>query len=1276
MKIRFHFIQYTCAFLLSCALTAHAALKTDTWTGGTGIWNNSGSWSLNVVPNNNNGSNDQYIVNIDGGNSIASSVVIDSSLNPTVNSVVLDSNDSLTITNGATLTTTNGATFNGTLNLAAANNGATLQFNGTTTLSGNGKLIYKGLFPINNRIIAPSGALTIGSGITVHGAGGIVQGSPSGPVINQGTIFTDASNQTMNLNYVVNQGQLIASNGSSFSASPFTNSGTVSLNNGTLTLNSPWSNNGVISGNLSFIEMNGTFNTPGGTFVNIGSTIDINGTMVNTNSTLALTPTTGSWYLFGGTIQGGTITASGDSQLIVQNGVFDGVTLNGPLTITNGATLSVTSNGLTLNSTLTLGGDNFGANLQFNGVATLGGTGVVVYGGSDPFNDRLLAPSGTLTIGSGITIHGAGGLVSGSASTPVINQGKIYSDTNNQTLNLDYVINQGQLIASNGSDLYFFSSINNGTISITGGTLTFDSTWGNSGTVSGNVTIIEMNGTFGTPGGSFVNVGSTININGTMINTNSTLALTATTGSWYLNGGTVQGGTITASGGSQMIVENGVFDGVTLNDPLSVTNGATLSVTTNGLTLNSTLMLDGANFGANLQFNGVSTLGGTGQVVYGGPEPINDRVFASSGTLTIGSGITIHGAGGLVEGSASGPVINHGTIYSDNSNQTLNLYYVINQGQLIASNGSDFYLFSSTNSGTVSISGGTLTLDTSWGNSGVVSANVSFIEMNGTFNTPGGNFVSASSTVNINGTMLNTGNTLALTPTTGSWYLNGGTIQGGTITASGGAQLIVENGVFDGVTLNGPLLVTNGATLSVTTNGLTLNSTITLGGANFGANLQFNGVSTLGGTGIVVYGGIEPFNDRVYAPSGALTIGPGITIQAAGGSVQGSPNGMVINQGTINPGTSGQTLNLLYVINQGQLVASNGVILNLNPFSNQGQLAALNGSALIASSLTNSGAVGVDNTSTLQFSGDYVQTDGITVLDGGQLIPVTGGSMLINGGELNGGAFLNMVVTNSGTINPGPAASPLVFANNLVLQSSSAFDFQIGGSTPISQYGYVVLSNGVNLAGSFAVTLINGFVPTPGTTLTILTSSAPITGGFTNVVQGFRVQTTDGAGSFVYSQTDNAISLDDFQINPQPYTTWAQSYFGCTNCPQASELADVSGVGLNNLAKYLAAFNPTNSAAYPHIISITRTNSNTDIYVKYLGASGDSSPGSDTQSRTNVLEYATGNSDGSYTNNFVSTGQTNILSGGTGFGMVTNMVDPGGATNQPARYYRIKIITP
>jgi hypothetical protein len=116
---------------------------------------------------------------------------------------------------------------------------------------------------------------------------------------------------------------------------------------------------------------------------------------------------------------------------------------------------------------------------------------------------------------------------------------------------------------------------------------------------------------------------------------------------------------------------------------------------------------------------------------------------------------------------------------------------------------------------------------------------------------------------------------------------------------------------------------------------------------------------------------------------------------------------------------------------------------------------------------------------------------------------------------------------------------------------------------------------------------------------------------------------------------------------------------------------------MSNTNQFLAGFNPTNAAAYVHITSISKTNGGTDIRVDYLGASGNSSTTPPMASRTNVLEFTAGTGGGNYSSNgFASTGQTNILSGGTGLGTLANMVDPGGATNTPSRYYRVRVLVP
>jgi hypothetical protein len=162
--------------------------------------------------------------------------------------------------------------------------------------------------------------------------------------------------------------------------------------------------------------------------------------------------------------------------------------------------------------------------------------------------------------------------------------------------------------------------------------------------------------------------------------------------------------------------------------------------------------------------------------------------------------------------------------------------------------------------------------------------------------------------------------------------------------------------------------------------------------------------------------------------------------------------------------------------------------------------------------------------------------------------------------------------------------------------------------------------------------------------------------------------------------------LNDMQIvddtagaaTPDPFTTWQSNYFSnaeLANPSYSGPHADPLGKGISNTNQFLAGFNPTNSAAYPHILSIVKSNS-TNLAITYLGASGDSTYSPGFASRTNVLEFTTGTVNGSYSsNNFVSTGQTNILSGGTGLGTVTSFIETNVVTG-PTRYYRVRVLVP
>jgi len=245
-----------------------------------------------------------------------------------------------------------------------------------------------------------------------------------------------------------------------------------------------------------------------------------------------------------------------------------------------------------------------------------------------------------------------------------------------------------------------------------------------------------------------------------------------------------------------------------------------------------------------------------------------------------------------------------------------------------------------------------------------------------------------------------------------------------------------------------------------------------------------------------------------------------------------------------------------------------------------------------------------------------------------------------------------------------------------------------GGSSTVTNVNYITALTPPPVA-SFAATPLSGAAPL-NVSFTD-TSSGSITGwawafgdGNTSTSQNpsdiyanpgsYTVQEiVSGLGGSSTDTMANLVSVYD------PFAWWQIQYFGSTNNPNAIPNEDVTGSGMSNTNKFLLGFNPTNSAAYLHVISIVEQvlAGNTTVVVTYLGPNGDNTYTPGIASRTNVLDYMTGDAVGNYTNGgWQSTGQTNILSGGNGSGIVTNMVDaaiPGISTN---RFYRVRVLLP
>ena len=355
----------------------------------------------------------------------------------------------------------------------------------------------------------------------------------------------------------------------------------------------------------------------------------------------------------------------------------------------------------------------------------------------------------------------------------------------------------------------------------------------------------------------------------------------------------------------------------------------------NGLILNGTATL--GQYGR-LYFDGGSqTLGGTGTVVFTNNYVQGLIANANNMTLTIGPGITIRGGNSwgndtgngsvigynnFLGGGSNTSVVNQGTIIPDVSGTSImvnpNGGTFTNAGTIGGSNGGSLYVrglagnvgvatlegtgsglaLNGTNYvvdlGITAPAGTALTLSGTWTNAGGITINNSTVNLGGNFTLASlGTFNRTGGTVNLTGTLDNTGTTLALDAVTGSWQLAGGTIKGGTVSCSGGSKLVVTSlsGTLDGVVLNGDLDAPAGASVNVN-NGLVVNGNIINRGT---VNIAYSPVSVAihgnytqadsGRMAITLPGPMSDFRYPILCADGKVAIAGQLAITRASGFV-------------------------------------------------------------------------------------------------------------------------------------------------------------------------------------------------------------------------------------------------------------------------------------------------------------------------------------------------------------------------------------------------------
>jgi hypothetical protein len=882
----------------------------------------------------------------------------------------------ITATGSAYTVTTNTAQSTGTLTLNSAN--ATLLISGvmlslitpttayssfqagTVQLNGGGQIFGN----------APSGTTTLNNLAAIQSTGGTnyIYGNGTYGLIfsNSGTVTANAG--TLYLGYfshdtVTNSGTILATTG-----------GTIFLGNN----NDAWSTSGTLSvAGGGTINLGGTFSTAnlGGTINATGGTLNITGSLNNASASLAA-PIGGSYTLYGGTITGGTV-ASNALTFSNSGGTLSGVTMAGSFNLPTNASANFTVK---------------------NNATFAGGTTTFTAPGYDTVDANGTGTA--LTIASGATWTGAVNIY-GNAGNPttVANNGSIshssgtnYIDGN--SYGLSFTNGGTGVVTASGGVLVLGDSTNDtvtntGTISATsGGTVDLGNyyynygTWSNTGTLSavGGGTI-NLGGTFSTAnlGGtsaSILAVGGMINITGIMNNASATLN-PPTSGIYTLAGGTITGGTI-AGGAITTSSSGGTLNGVTMSGSFALpatynyfTAIGGTTFTGNGTTTFSTSASNSAilnGTGTALTIAGGSTWTGGNLSIYSNNSS-NPVTFVNQGAIS-----TTAGSNAIYGNYSSGLIFqNSGSVTSSGGTLTLGE----NSGDSITNTG----LISATSGGTIDLGYYYYNYGT-WSNTGTLSAvGGGTINLGGTFSTAnlGGTsatILAGGGTINITGALNNSSATLN-PPTTGVYTLAGGTITGGTV--AGGALTIGNTaGTLSGVTMSGnfTLPASNHATFYANTN-----TTFTGGTTAFASGGYYDSVY-LNGTGT------------------ALTIAPSAT-WTGGMSIYDSSSNPValLVQGVLNHSATNSTFYGsgygLTINNSGTLESSGGGSLTLGYYTGD--------------TITNqSGGIIEANAGTMDL--DYYQSN-TTNLSGNTL---TGGPWVAaNGGTMNFYGAANSIVTNA-----------------------------------------------------------------------------------------------------------------------------------------------------------------------------------------------------------------------------------------------------------------------
>src|ERR1700691_3025186 len=911
-----------------------------------------------------------------------------------------------------------------------------------------------------------------------------------------------------------------------------TNNGTVMLNSaggttelvlqsnvilsgsGTVTLSNNFSN--YILGAASTDTLTNQETISGAGQIGDGQMTLVNSGTINSNQTAGMTV-----FANGGVTNTGTIEATAGATLLFENmGPQAGTT-----GITNtGVTISANASELQVTATTITGGT-----VTLTGASTLQLDDGTIQGGTltNSATGMIEAVASVNTLGGTIN-NSAGGLVNIENGAVLQLQTGTYAQLGTVQLNSagaatelevlgNVTLSGGTVTLSNNFSNYILGAAstdtltNQETISGAGQIADGQMTLVNSGTINSNQTAgmtVFANGGVTNTGTIEATAGATLLLEnmgpqaGTTGITNTGGTISANASELQVTATTITGGTVTLTGASTLQLDDGTIQGGTLTNSATGTIEAVASVNTLGGTINNSAGgLVNIENGAVLKLQtGTYAQLGTVQLHSAGRAPeleVLGNVTLSGGTVTLSNNFSNY-----ILGAASTDTLTNQETISGAGQIGDGQMTLVNSGTINSNQTAGMTIFANggvTNTGTIeATAGATLLLEDMGPQAGTT----------GITNT-GGTISANASELQVTATTI-TGGTVTLTGAS-TLQLDDGTIQGGTLTnsATGTIEAVASVNTLGGTINNsagGLVNIENGAVLQLQTGTYAQLGTVQLNSAGAATELEVLGNVTLSGGTVTLS---NNFSNHILGAASTDTLTNQETISGAGHIGNGQMT--LVNSGTINANASDNLIinvGTATVNNTGTLEAAGGTLTiegsGTTFFTNDNQTTnTLTGGTYIANRNNIQWAAGTDGIKTLSAN--------VTEENGGQLINTTNSS----------NALANLTsITSAGALTIGGVAFTDAgsFSNAGSLTLLSGESFTIGSLNQISNgrltAGTYVLDANLDLSGTAQTITVNA------ANLTLAGGTIENTSNSTNALAGLASNT----GKLTIGGTSNAVS--------------------------------------------------------------------------------------------------------------------------------------------------------